>query len=416
MVSYLAFGRRSYTVKLWKKIALYLASIVSCLVICVGYASLTDTLSVTGNANVTPRLPDVHITSITPESSAGVTVNNTYGTILFAGVTGGGTATFTVDVTNISHKLYYFERVVDGAETGIDGVYSGTDITYELQGLTPRDELASNTSLSFTLTVSVPEGVTTDSYILYFKFISEDKLDEALFPEEMPKEEVDVVQRLSDILNGKYQTDTVTDSLYYLINEVIQVRWSPGAPPYVGSMDKNYKEKLDNLFGDVLTDTSVSFILKNQDLNWDGYNEIALYSTSDPLDSTNEWAGDGVVCVYITVFTPVLDSQKNVIGYTMVCEALRGFCGEVRYGENDLTPSFSTDHWRDDIGHWYWDEATNQSYIVPIPEDAMSHDGTKPYRNDYDSYNRYYQQTWWGTAPYGKTQSECLSGKIPWLG
>ena len=44
-------------------------------------------------------------------------------------------------------------------------------------------------------------------------------------PEEMPGGEISLIQRLSDILNQKYTTDIVTDSLDYLINETIQVYW-----------------------------------------------------------------------------------------------------------------------------------------------------------------------------------------------
>lgn len=234
-------------------------------------------------------------------------------------------------------------------------------------------------------------------------------------PEEMPDEEVTLIERLYDILNQKYQTEKVIDSRDYLINETIQVRWESGAPPYVGSMDKNFAEQIDALFGDVIIDTSVSFILKNQDLNWDGYSEIALYSTSDLLDSTSEWPTNAV-CVYITVFTPVLDEQKNIAGYTLVCESLHGYAPEVRYGTNDLTPSFSTDHWRDDIGYMVWNDATNSSDTFRVPEYAMSNDGTKPFRNDYNSYNQYYQYWWYATTPYGNTASQCLDGKIPWLG
>ena len=234
-------------------------------------------------------------------------------------------------------------------------------------------------------------------------------------PEEMPDEEVTLIERLYDILNQKYQTEKVIDSRAYLINETIQVRWESGAPPYVGSMDKNFSEQIDALFGDVIIDTSVSFILKNQDLNWDGYSEIALYSTSDLLDSTSEWPTNAV-CVYITVFTPVLDEQKNIAGYTMVCESLHGYAPEVRYGTNDLAPSFSTDHWRDDIGYMVWNDATNSSDTFRVPEYAMSNDGTKPFRNDYNSYNQYYQYWWYATTPYGNTASQCLNGKIPWLG
>ena len=85
-------------------------------------------------------------------------------------------------------------------------------------------------------------------------------------PEEMPDEEVSVVQRLSDILNQKYKTDAVENSLEYLLQETIQVYWNndPSADPFVGSMDKTYAEEIANLFKDVLMDTSVSFILKNQ--------------------------------------------------------------------------------------------------------------------------------------------------------
>lgn len=233
-------------------------------------------------------------------------------------------------------------------------------------------------------------------------------------PQEMPDEEISLVQRLNDILNQRYQTDIVIDSRDYLINETIQVRWSPSAPPYVGSMDKNYATQIDALFGDVLIDTSVSFILKNQDLNWDGYSEISLYSTSDLLDSDSEWPTNAV-CVYITVFTPVIDDHKNIVAYTMVCESLRGYAPEVRYGADDFTPSFSTDHWRDDIGYMVWNESTNSTDTFRVPEDALSNDGTQPFRSDYNSYNQYYQNWWNATTPYGNTASQCLDGKIPWL-
>ena len=100
----------------------------------------------------------------------------------------------------------------------------------------------------------------------------------------------------------------------------------------------------------------------------------------------------------------------------MVCESLHGYAPKVRYGSNDLTPSFSTDHWRDDIGYMVWNEATNSSDVYRVPEYAMSNDGTKLFRNDYNSYNQYYQYWWHATTPYGNTAGQCLNGKIPWLG
>ena len=389
---------------------------VACPFYCVGYAAISDNMSVLGEVTVSAPKYDLYITELTPDSSAGVTVTATAGTTMFAKVTGGGVSKFNIEITNVSKKTYLFERVIEGAETGFEGVYSGTDITYELNGIAKNDEIASRGgTLSFEITITVPEGVTTESYILKFNFV--EKIDvpgEGHFPEDMPGNEVSLVQRLSDILNRKYTTDIVTDSRDYLINETIQVRWSPGANPYVGSMDKNYAEQIEELFGDIINPAHLSFILKNEDLNYDGYSEIALYSTSDPLTSTSQWPSKAV-CVYITVFTPVLDANKNIASYNMVCESLHGYAPEVRYGENDLTPSFSTDHWRDNIGYMVWNDATQTSDVYPVPEDALSNDGTKPFRQDYNSYYNYYQNVWYATTPYGNMLWQCLDGKIPYL-
>ena len=99
----------------------------------------------------------------------------------------------------------------------------------------------------------------------------------------------------------------------------------------------------------------------------------------------------------------------------MVCESLHGYAPKVRYGSNDLTPSFSTDHWRDDIGYMVWNDLTGTSDVYRVPADAMSNDGTKPFRYDYASYSKYYHDIWYATTPYGNTASQCLDGKIPWI-
>lgn len=225
-------------------------------------------------------------------------------------------------------------------------------------------------------------------------------------PEEMPDEQVTAIQRLSDILNKKYTTDIITDSWDYLINETIQVYWNnnPNEDPYVGSMDNTYDEQIDELFEDVLFETNVSFILKNQDLNGDGFNEISMYSTSDTLDCTKA-NYDGVVCVYVTVFTPTIDKKGNITGYNMVCESLRGYCYEIQYaptGAGRYIPSFSTDEWRSSVAY------TRNSRDYELPEAD---------RLDYDSYNKYYvyNRRNYTTKPYGNTLSTQLNGKIPYL-
>ena len=221
-------------------------------------------------------------------------------------------------------------------------------------------------------------------------------------PEEMPDVEVTAVQRLSDILNGKYTTDKVTDSLDFLINETIQVYWGNDRTqdPFVGSMDKTYANEIQELFGDVLEtqDESVAFILKNQDLNGDGYNEIAMYSTNDPLDNTSS-SYKGVVHVYVTVFTPVIDARGNIIGYKQVCESLRGYCYEIYYSPSNHVPSFSTDEWRDSVGY------TRGLRDYELPDSA---------KLNYDSYNLTYKDgnRNYTTKPIGKTLSQVLAGQF----
>ena len=199
-------------------------------------------------------------------------------------------------------------------------------------------------------------------------------------PEEMPDVEVTAVQRLSDILNNQYTTENVDNSLEFLLDETIQVFWGNNQDPYVGSMDSEYHDQVQELFGDVLElktedgKEGVKFILKNQDLNGDGYREIAMYSTADKLD--NYGANyEGIVCVYVTVFTPTLDRSGNIIGYKQLCESLRGYCNEIYYSPSYRVPSFSTDTWLDSVGYTRW----FRDY--ELPENA---------KLDYNSYNLEY--------------------------
>ncbi len=217
-------------------------------------------------------------------------------------------------------------------------------------------------------------------------------------PDDMRPEEVTAVQRLADILNRNYKTDKVQDSLEFLLEETIQVYWDKNSKePFVGSMDNTYKEEINALFGDVLFETGVKFILKNQDLNGDGHNEIAMYSTIDTLDNDTD-SYVGTVCVYVTVFTPIVDIYGNVTGYRQVCESVRGYCQEIYYSPSNQEPSFSTDTWRDSVGY------TQGWNTYELDEDA---------KKDYNLYNLEYKPSgsWraYETKPIGNSLSKVLS-------
>jgi hypothetical protein len=232
----------------------------------------------------------------------------------------------------------------------------------------------------------------------------------------VPKGEVDIIQRLYDILNRIYEVPGIDDVRAYLLTH-INSTWQDGhTDPYIGNMYQEYFDaQLGILFEDVMQE-GVNFILKNEDLNDDGYNEIALYTTSDPLDSLSEWPSN-IVCVHVSVFTPILDDQNQVVRYDLVCKTLRGYAGEVRYSQDiDYVASFSTDSWRNDVGYQYWDEAIGSSSpALPIPDTAVGSDGVTPYKYDFWSYNTSYVPApgiWGWTVCYGATLDECLADEF----
>ena len=95
--------------KLFSKIAVCFAVAVMCLFSGMGYAAITGTLSLNASASYEVILPDIYIEEVTPESSAGVTVTNVYGTLFMARVD-GGTAAVTIRINNISDEICFYER------------------------------------------------------------------------------------------------------------------------------------------------------------------------------------------------------------------------------------------------------------------------------------------------------------------
>ena len=154
-----------------KKLAVALLIFLMTSFLAVGYAQLTRDMLISGEANATPPYYDVYISNITPDASAGVLVTNRTATVMTARVSGAGTASFTITVKNQGSKTYVYERVIDGAEANIEGAYNGTAIKYEVGGIRYLDELGPGKSVTFTLTLTVPAGVTTDQYLLKFNFI-----------------------------------------------------------------------------------------------------------------------------------------------------------------------------------------------------------------------------------------------------
>ena len=152
----------------------------------------------------------------------------------------------------------------------------------------------------------------------------------------MPEKEVTLLERIYALLNNLYGNDIIPieEGRHYLLS-TLDKDWDTGLNPslgsFAGSMDPTAESKarMDAMFGDIIDfedPDHVSFILKSEDLVGSVDNEIALYSTSDPLDwNPNHWV-TSVVGVYLSVFIPILDEQGVTIGYELLCESVHGYC------------------------------------------------------------------------------------------
>ena len=217
----------------------------------------------------------------------------------------------------------------------------------------------------------------------------------------MPDKEASLLTRSYDLLNNLYGNDifTTEESRQYLLSTLdkdFDTGSNPALGSFVGSMDPTPESqaRMKAMFGDIIDiDNSdhISFILKSEDLVGSVDNEIALYSTSDPLTWSPDNQIHSVVGVYLSVFVPVLDEQGSTIGYDLLCESIHGYCLEVQYMENDNTPSFSTDHWRDELFYWH------ENYPNPMPivdEDRYQYECYHPADGNYAYPGR--TQSWLG--------------------
>jgi len=237
----------------------------------------------------------------------------------------------------------------------------------------------------------------------------------------MPEKEVTLLERIYALLNNLYENDIIAmdKSREYLLT-TLDKDWDTGLNPalgsFAGSMDPTLesKERMDAMFGDIIDfedPDHVSFILKSENLVGSIENEIALYSTSDPLTWTaGNWMST-VVGVYLSVFIPVLDEQGNLLGYELLCESIHGYCLEVQYMENDYTPSFSTDHWRDELFYWH------ENYPDPVPivgEDRYKYECYHTADGNYAYPGR--TQTWlgWIIVPTNQWEVSNSVGRRAW--
>lgn len=226
-----------------------------------GYAALSDSLSIFGSAESSGPDYDLFISKITPDVSGGVDITGYYSTIMSAEVSSSKTATFTVTVTNKSNKTYVYERMIEGEELGIEGMYMGTSIKPTVSNISFLDEVGPGESISFTLTMTNDGNDKTDNYYLKFKFIEKtsSNIPEGLF----------ITAASTDTTSSVDHTDVSFVEFTTTLDSVIdKARNGTGTVKYTVTVYNN--TKLTYTYRDFYYQTSL-----------DGYNGNGYLSTSN---------------------------------------------------------------------------------------------------------------------------------------
>ncbi len=334
-----------------KALKILIAAVLSFsyLFVCVGYANLTDKLTIESEANITVQ-KGVYISEVNLDNAVGVTVNAYLATTLNSTVTLGASAnstvTFDVQLYNNSPYVYVFEKT-----EYMEEAYDNADITFSHAALTPGMEIASYGYIEFDITFSYKDGAVANRTLnsaINFKFV--------LDSEYIPEAAVDgAAERFEQILN--------TDSEFEALIEHMEAEASQNNrnETYVGNVvgaGDGDTVFLNNLFKDDNGDskltleingekTNVTAIIKRENLDGNSAtgdaegNEMTIYLTADDLSGRNWWS-PGEVTVYAIVYTKTDGGE-----WIQLSDMLEGKANANNYAGNYFAAinSFNTDTW-----------------------------------------------------------------------
>lgn len=371
-------------------IVLCIALSFMCVFMSVGYAALTDTLNITGTAEV--EIPyGLFITDITTLSGSALDKKDVsfvqYSTTVQTSLSRSSwnsaeSVTYEITVYNNTAREYayrdlYFQDSVENND--IVEKYNGNRIIGVVTSFPNGTKVAAGESLTFRVTYTLGKNLDrneTYTTLLNYQFgINVDSEADA----------VDVVhEKFLDILN--------TTSTYNTLVDVLDNKydgWQEWTSNYVGNVGNATSDdalavntlfagqlqlvingetkpatvliKHENLDNNTKTgDDYVAVNQNNQGNPFYGYGcEMTLYLTTDDLKEVDGWAP-----VYVSVFTCDRDENGNIVGdWYLIGETYKGRANIVGYnGEEHGTGSFVTDNWVADAATYRVTD--NYSYYV----------------------------------------------------
>lgn len=326
---------------------------LSTLCLCIGYAAESQNLKF--NGTVDANMPSgVFITSASIDSTnttsgSTVTINSYTKSLLNSSITltssTSSKASYNVTVYNIENETYAFSAVKYGEE-----FYDNTGITFTLNGLERKDEIASKSYLTFQVIFSFKNGVISNTMlnsVLDFEFVP---------VTELPKDESEiavkgVLGRFKEILDSNNDHTTLTDQMDK--NSTNDRYNSSYIGNVVGSSEADQEVLAELFIGNLYlningVDTTVTIMIKRENLDNnvntgdENGNEMTIYMTTDNLERDSFWSA-GTAPVYAGVYTKKVGSNEwSQIGPLFVGTAtVKGYDGNI-FGEG----SFDTDTWK----------------------------------------------------------------------
>ena len=349
----------------WGKILLCAAFSFMFVFISVGYAQLTDNLSISGTVEV-KEVEAVYITSVTYDKNNTSNITNTpsfeiVGTasLIFrhhdyilkhqprTGNTPGGKITIQVTVKNNSGRAQYLSELsstLDANNTQYKNYKSYCTVECKQTGEDRKVEHGATKTYTFVIQNTKKQQKNSDNYNL-----SMDGFESLLVFS--PKLEVSDTENatqslaaaFANVLAGKgpngdgvgiiYKGKTIAaDQIMVEITKKMTDVETGGYTGNVGNATQDEKDLMAAVFGDNIVIQiganyySVYILIKNQEINNDNNKDMVIYVTADQLDQgggewkNNQWQNMNIVPVYGLVFI----KQKD--GTYMYCNHL--FAGE----------------------------------------------------------------------------------------
>ena len=363
--------------KPWIKASIAIMLSFMCLFSCLGYASLSDFMNITGSAK-TDIPSGLFITSISAASTSRVDHHNysflqystTVDTTIDRSNSGAGTVVYNVTVLNNTNLTYSYRGIY--YQTNLTG-YNGNNyvatsnsrsklgVVCSLANATAANKkIEPGKTLTFTVTYTVGAGMNANTdwkTLINFQFgINVDGEREAL-----------------EVIEGKFLNILNTNSTYEQLIDALDNKFDgrqEWTSNYIGNvtgsssedsvavntlfagqlqitvgkeqMDATVLIKHENLDGNTRTGDDYTAVNSSNGGVFNGYGcEMTLYLTIDPLNKAGAY-----VPVYVVVFTCNRDEAGNRVGdWYRIGSTYAGTANVVTYDGGNGTGSFVTDNW-----------------------------------------------------------------------